>query len=153
VCIIVDTCVLACVFDATTDKHSEFRPVLLWIMNGAGKVLYGGTEYKDDIPQKYRKLFLELTKSGKTCLLDDKVVDDWATKLKQKITSKKFDDPHLVAMVIVSRCQLVATDDHGAKKYLKMKSLYPKAVKRPKIYSGLANSGLLNQKNIIALCQ
>lgn len=43
--IIIDANCLARVFDKTNIEHDEFVPVFDWIVNGKGKLIYGGSKY------------------------------------------------------------------------------------------------------------
>jgi hypothetical protein len=61
-----------------------------------------------------------------------------------------FNDKHLVAIVEVSNCRLICTNDEKAMPYIKNKDFY-ETVKPPKIYTGLRNEDLLNHTNIVTL--
>lgn len=67
--------------------------------------------------------------------LDDDEVDEQERRVKELCNDKKFNDPHLVAIVCVSRCRLICTDEQEAVPFLKMKKLYSDGVKVPNIYS------------------
>ncbi len=41
-CLVIDTCCLAIVFDGDNKKHDKFIPVLKWITEGRGRMIYGG---------------------------------------------------------------------------------------------------------------
>lgn len=151
-CIIIDTCVLASVFDVTSADHGEFAPIRKWIYKGKGKMIYGGTKYKQEIPPKYYRILIELENMNKTVRLLDKTVDTCQKEVENKIKSRKYNDPHLVAIAIVSRCRLVTTCDIEAKNCLREKRLYPKKMARPKIYSGKSNVNLIHDKNIVSCC-
>lgn len=147
-CIIVDTCVFACVFNAGAARHEDFHPVHDWIYHGRGRLVYGGTKYKRELPPKYYGTLIELDKMRRTIPLDDGEVDKWQDQVVKAVNARRFDDPHLVAIVIVSRSRLVCTDDTRAMKYLHMKKLYPDKMKAPKIYSRKSNADLLVDENI-----
>jgi hypothetical protein len=143
-CIIIDICTLADVFEKDSVNHVEFAPVLRWISCGKGKLLYGGTKYKKElIRTKYVRTFLELRKSGKAVALDDNEVDQQHAIVRGKKESKRYNDPHLVAIVIVSQCRVVCTKDTGAMKFLREKAFYPKNIRRPKIYCRKSHKNLL----------
>jgi len=58
------------------------------------------------------------------------------------VDDKKFDDPHIVAILRLSGCGVVCTCDEKAIPFLKDKKLYGDG-KKPKIYSHEKNRKLL----------
>jgi hypothetical protein len=48
-CIIIDADTLGLVFNPETKEHKKFKPVLEWINNGKGKIVYGGTKYEKEL--------------------------------------------------------------------------------------------------------
>jgi len=62
-------------------------------------------------------------------------------------------DPHLIAIVIVSRCGIICSVDEQAFPYFKNKKLYPKKFPRPSIYSGKSNENLLCDQKILGVCK
>jgi predicted nucleic acid-binding protein len=153
-CIIIDTCCFASVFDAKTIDHEHYQPVLKWVTDGKGKIIYGGTKYKEELAKagKYLQLIVELRKAGKVIELELEKVDLVQYDVKSKETDLDFDDPHLIAIVIVSRCKIVCTHDRRSHKFLKKKSLYPKSTYRPLIYSNKTHQSLLCDKHILGVC-
>ena len=152
-CIIIDICALAPVFESDCAKHPEFKPVLDWVLHGNGKIIYGGEKYKKELPQKYRKIINELTKSRKAIEVDEDNVNKKTKEVQKIFRHRDFDDPHIIAITIVSGCRIICSDDDRAFPFFKMKQLYPNKFKRPKIYSGLSNKKLLNDKNITSSCK
>lgn len=151
-CIVIDTNAFKKVFDTINKEHGNFKPVFDWIINGNGKLIIGGTKYKKEVIGKMQSnipLIRELGRARKTCLLDDEKVDKVMEKLKTQITHRNFDDPHILAMCIVSKNKVVCTGDDRSHEFLKMKELYPKNHTRPSIYSGKHNSDLLTDKALI----
>lgn len=102
-------------------------------------MIYGGTTYDRELKAASRILVRigELIKGQKLKVerIDDGKVDEHEKRVKELCNDKKFNDPHLVAIVCVSRCRLVCTDEQEAVPFLKMKKLYSDDVKVPKIYS------------------
>jgi predicted nucleic acid-binding protein len=151
-CIILDTNTWSAVFDDSTEKHPEFKPVRDWIMgeNGVGRIVYGGTTYLNETPPKYRRLLKLLTDAKRTIPLSLETVDDEEIKLKTKKVHRDFDDPHIVAMVIVSKCRLICTQEERAIPFFKDEEriLYPKRFPKPKIYHHSGNVDLLTERNI-----
>ena len=136
--LVIDTCCLARVFDPKNAEHDDFEPVLEWISTGNGSMIYGGTKYKTELQgaKRYLRLITLLEKKGRVRVLSDKAIDTIAADLKLAVPEKRFDDEHLVAIVIVSRCRIVCTNDLKAIPYIKRKDFYSKhKIHPPKIYS------------------
>lgn len=153
-CLIIDTCCFARVFDSDNEEHSEFEPVLSWVTKGDGRVIYGGSKYKKELRKahKYFSLLVELGRRGRVIRVDDGLVDSEEMKVKGREEDEDFDDPHLIALVIVSRCRIICTNDKRAHKFIKKAALYPKGISRPSIYSGRKNADLLTKKMILGVC-
>jgi len=137
VCLVIDTCCLVKVFDPKNKEHYNFVPVWEWIHLGRGRMIYGGTKYLTELRQVTRILGLigELSRKGRVKVLSRSAVDTIAQEIKAQVSHSEFNDEHLVAIVIVSRCHVVCTDDRKAMPYLKRKELYKDhGMKRPKIY-------------------
>lgn len=152
-CIIVDTCCLAPVFDVECKDHPNFKSVLDWIVNGKGKFLYGGTTYEKELKHRFASLLKEFTKVGKARALPKDDVDAYEKALKTKVADKDFDDPHLIAMVAVSGCKLICTTEKRAVPYLKNQKLYPQHIEPPKLYSSSVNKNLLCDQHMADICK
>ena len=85
--------------------------------------------------------------------MNDRTVDKTAAALKERVNDENFDDEHLVALVSVSKCRVVCTDDQRAYPYLKRGDLYPPGVKRPKIYRTARNADLCCAANVVDVCR
>jgi hypothetical protein len=153
-CIIIDTCAIACVFDKANKSHEAFKPVYDWIMVGKGKMVYGGTKYGKEIGEmkRYIKFIAQLEKKGKVVILPKNSVDEYEVLVKNMENNPDFDDPHLIAMVLVSRCKLICTAEERAKKYITDKKFYGNGVKVPCIYSSNGNKDLLSDKYMSKVC-
>jgi hypothetical protein len=153
-CVIIDTCTLSKVFNPEDALHPDFAPVLDWIVNGCGKIIFGGSKYRTELERanRYRKILGEFKRARKAVKLDDEIVDATQKKLEEKVVHRDFDDPHLVAMVIHSGCRIVCTCERRAIPFLRRPDLYPSPVKRPKIYTNPRNSTLLCSHNIAEIC-
>jgi predicted nucleic acid-binding protein len=153
-CIIIDTCTFHAVFDTENKNHSKYKPVLDWIVNRRGKIITGGTKYRKEMSgRNYLRILTEFDRQKRLVKLTDSVVDREEARLKSKVKHKDFDDAHLIAMVIVSKCRVVCTDDDRAIPFLTRPDLYPKRFRRPKIYKTQRNSVLCCQDNIVDVCQ
>jgi hypothetical protein len=134
-CAIIDTCVFSVVFNSKMTGHARFAPLLKWITEGKGKIVVGGKKYFSEIEgKKSFGLLAEFERARLLVRLKDEEVDKFAAQLKKKNPEPQLDDEHLVAMVAVSKCCVVCTDDKKAIPYLKDAELYPSGVKPPKIY-------------------
>lgn len=147
-CIVIDTCTMASVFDTHNVNHKEFAPVLEWIINGHGSMIFGGRKYLQEIPRGYERLVNELSRANKAIQLKTNIVDKKQNELELLVNNEDFDDAHIIAIVIVARCKLISSLDKRAYKFFRMKSLYPNRFERPSIYSGSRNRGLLVDDNI-----
>ncbi len=108
-CIIIDTNTLAPVFNRDCSVHREFKPVFDWIFWGQGRVVYGGTKYKDELRKapRYFGIFLELRKKRKAIEVDDCKVDRRQAELEAAVKHRDFDDAHIIAIVIVAIAAMV----------------------------------------------
>lgn len=149
-CIIIDTNVFADVFIKDSANHSDFEPVFNWISEGYGKIVYGGTKYNKELLQakKFVKIFGLFSEARRVVHIQDDLVDIKENELSSKIPEKdlndKFNDPHIVAIVIVSKCKIVCTLDTGLSEFLKISDYYPEGVDIPLIYSNKSNRYMLN---------
>lgn len=153
-CIVIDICTLAPVFESSCKKHSDFKPVLDWINQRKGKMIYGGKTYRKELLNgKYRKIIIELTKAGKAKELPEEEVNHKTVELGNTITHRDYDDPHIIAITIVSRSRIICSDDERAYPFFQKPLLYPNKFKLPKIYRGLGSKGILNSGNVCKSCQ
>ena len=152
-CIVIDTNTLSCVFDNNCSEHSEFKPVNNWIFNDKGLVVYGGSKYKKELRKanKYYSIFIELKKINKIAEIKDSYVDKRQRQLESLVKSKKFNDSHILAIVIESNCRLICTLDKKSHNFLRDIRLYPKGMKLAKIYSNRNCKKLLCSENIVKL--
>lgn len=143
--IVIDINALASVFNSDCDKHFNFKPVKSWLDSGRGIVLYGGTKYKDELKLAFRylKLMRLMKDAGKARALDDAEVDAYEKNVITMVNNKACDDPHIIAILAVSRCNLLCSSDARSYVYIKNKKLYPKGMKEVKIYGSIKNKSLL----------
>jgi hypothetical protein len=152
-CLIIDINALAPVFDSKNTLHNEFEPVKSWILEGRGKVVYGGSKYLAELSKtKYLGLFLQLRKAEKACYVENKLVDEAENDISAEISSKDFDDQHLVALLLVSRCKLICSLDKRAYPYFTNSKFFKPTTNRPKIYRQKSNSDLLCPQNMAEIC-
>jgi len=155
-CLVIDTNCLANVFEEKAKNHIRFAPVLNWIRNGRGRMIYGGTKYNSELGRATKVLGIvsELSKQRRTIKLPNDAVDPIANALKEQFPDPEFNDEHLAALVIVSRCCVVCTEDNVAISYLKRPNMFPAGMSRPKIYRGRKNhKDLCCDDHIVPICR
>jgi hypothetical protein len=157
-CLVIDANCFGRVFDSSNKEHLSFIAVWNWINDGRGRMIYGGTKYCTELgaASRFLPIVAELERKGKTVHLGNVEVDTVATALKQRITDQDFDDEHLVALVIVSRCRVVCTKDTIAISYLRRNDVFAKhpGVTRPSIFRGhRKHAKLCCDKHIVGACR
>ena len=148
--IILDTNCFANVFSAKSTKHEEFKPVLEWVKKGKGIFVYGGSKYIQELrtASKYLRIFRLLKDIKKIHEGNKEEIDKWEKEIKEKIKDQAFNDHHLSAIVIVTKCRIICSDDITSIKFVTNRDLYPKGIKKPKYYTGKKNKDLLCDKYI-----
>ena len=146
--IVIDTNALSVVLNQCNQNHREFKPVFDCIFSGRGKMTYGGTKYEEELSRmkRFLGLIIELKKTVGIIILNCDSVDEEADKIARAVVDSSFNDPHILAIVIVGRCKIVCSADEVLHVFLQDKSLYPKGFTRPKIYTGLSSAGILHSK-------
>ena len=138
--------ILPCVFESDNRRHDDFKPILKCIVQCKGVMVFGGDqfvnkEYGDykDFLIKYRSLIVELYRNGRVDILNKDTVNKLVDELKKIEPNKDFDDPHIIACVIIGKCQIVCTDDKRAEKNIKDIRFYKVSTQRPSIYKNKKN--------------
>jgi hypothetical protein len=157
-CLIVDANAFGSVFNPRATKHESFKPVLTWLLSGhGGGLIFGGSKYKLEVnlrSSKYRPLIQELEKKNRLIEVCSRCVDEIAEELKQAVPDQAFNDQHIVALVIVSRCRVVCTEENEAIPFFKKRSLYPAGSEPPLIYKDKRNKSIVrNAANIVDVCR
>lgn len=144
-CIVVDINTLAPVFNETCDRHREFVHVKNWIESGKGILVYGGTKFKEELHATYRylRLIRQMKDSGKAIAIQDNEVDAAEKKIKEQTKNTDCDDQHIIALLRVSRCPLLCSEDARSYKYIQNRTFYPKGSPKVRIYSSSKNQTLL----------
>lgn len=152
-CLVIDANALSKVFDSSNSEHARFKPVAVWVTTGTGSVVWGGSKYIKELGKgRYLRFFGELTKANRAVMVDTAAVDERARRLRAKVPDKEFNDPHIVALVGVSRCCLVCTDDTESLPYLRRNDLYPDGVRAPHIYRQLKDAKHCSSRLIVDIC-
>jgi hypothetical protein len=150
-CIIIDTNTLSSVFDSKSVHHKDFLPIKEWIIKKKGKIIFGGTKLRKETPQKYIALYNQLSIVRKIVRIDDKIVDDEVDRVSKMVSHPDFDDPHIVALLRVSGCKLVCTNEHRAIRFFRHDLFFSPAKNKPRIYKSSRNSSLISDSRT-ALC-
>jgi hypothetical protein len=152
-CVVIDANVIGKVFDPHSAEHARFKPIALWVTAGNGSVIYGGTKYMKELGGgRYLSLFKELGTARRAVVVGTKDVDDRARELKELVPDAEFDDEHLVALVGISKCCLVCTDDLKFLPYLRRRDLYPDGVRVPHVYRSIADRRHCCDRLIVEKC-
>jgi len=151
-CIIIDTDTLGRVFDPTNAEHRLFEPVLKWIIEGPGIIVYGGSTYEKQLraAKRYIPIITEFGRKRKVYVVDLHAVDAKEREIRGRLSHRDFDDQHLVAILLVSGCLLVCTADKESHQFLRHPTFFPRRNARPKIYGRLRDKPLLCSRNIPA---
>jgi hypothetical protein len=151
-CLLIDSCCLSKVFNANNREHPNFIPVYKWVRFGRGRMIYGGSKYLKELRgvAGLTRLFTELEKQRRVEILPIGCVDVIADEIKEQVNDKHLNDEHLIAIVIVSRCRIICTDDRRAFPFIKRADLYRKyGLKRPRIYRRAKHEEMCCDKNIV----
>ena len=101
--------------------------------------------------QKYHVIFNEFRKARKTIEIDQTAVDDAEEEIAQWPQNAGFNDAHIVAIIRVSGCCLVCSDDRHADPFIKDPTNYSNGSRPPSIYRGRRHRHLLRPENIVPL--
>jgi hypothetical protein len=146
--IVVDINCLGSVFNPSAQRHDDFSPVKEYVMSGKGRLVFGGSGYMSELEKSraYLTLFLNLRKTGQAVQINRDAVDAAEVLIRAKVDLSKCDDPHIIALLAVSSCPLLCTEDARSFPYVRDTSLYPPGRKKVKIYSSRRTAGLLRKK-------
>lgn len=152
-CIVIDTNTLAPVFDSNCAVHRAYAPVKNWVMSGKGRVVYGGTRYMEELKKarRYLRVILQLRIARRAVEIECSKVDARETELTTKTAGTNCDDQHIIALLCVSGCKLVCSNDKRAFRYFKDRTNYRGARYAPSIYSNRGHKHLLSDENVVRL--
>lgn len=148
--VIIDTNCLANVFSKSSSRHPEFKPILDWIVQGKGMLVYGGSTYFKELRKttKYLRILRLFKEQNKVIIGDKDAIDELEKKNKEIFPDKDFDDPHLPAIAFNTKCMIICSEDIRSIKYIKDSRLYPQGFSVPVFYTGKRNSDLLCDKYV-----
>lgn len=152
-CIVIDPNVYPDVFRTDAREHHEYEPVLQWITEGKGFIVYGGKKYKKEMKRatRYHAIIAELDRKGKVTEVNGKMVDLEQVSLDTLIGAKSCDDCHIIAIFKVSWCRLFCSNDKRNDKYIKNRRFFSGGQKPPFIYRKRSHHPLLCKKNIVKI--
>jgi predicted nucleic acid-binding protein len=135
-CIVIDTNVWPLVFRSDAVRHRDYIPVLKWITEGPGFIVYGGSKYETELKKapNYLNIFVELNKKGRAKHVDSIQVDEHQIQVEQAVNTAKCNDAHLIAIFRVSGCRLLCTEDKKSFAFIKNKKFYLRGQRPPSIY-------------------
>jgi hypothetical protein len=136
-CIIVDANSARDLSAPTADG----KPVLKWLLTGKGGLIVGGLLKRELVRAGLQSTMVALSRAGRLRNLDDGKVSDVAAQI---CAGKKClsNDPHVLAVAIVSGCRLFFTKDKDLHKDIKNKEiLNPSA----SIYTSQSHKHLLTE--------
>ena len=148
-CLIIDANIFGEFF-----TQADFAPAYDWIRNGPGKVITGGTSYDNELKRSERTLALivNLAKISRTIHLPDLEVDQAEEFIVNNI-GLHSNDPHIIAMVVVSKCCIVCTKDVPLTDDFADNFRAKFGVRRPRVYKRKEHKTLLCNKNIANVCK
>jgi len=146
--IVIDLNVFPCVFDVQSERHADFAPVKAWIERREGFLIYGGSKFKDELLQSYRRARFVRTLRDAGCAVEISTlaVDTLEAEVRAKVKGTKCNDPHIIALLAAAKCALLCSWDKESFPFIKDKSLYPKGSPKVRIYTTLRNAALLKTK-------
>ena len=125
-------------FSATSE---DMKPVVDWIKNKGGKIVYSATQKfqreLNDSPV-VKKLFDGYREAGKLKLMPAEEVSSKVNTLNGLVS----DDKHIIALAMVSGCTLLASKDKALGKDFKNNNF----IRGGKIYKNQSHKRLLTKK-------
>lgn len=149
-CVVVDTCVIARFF---TQGDRDYEPVRHWVLTGRGKMVMGGTTYRNELTKmrRYLGIVTELARQGRVVALDETEVDEIERWVRDRKPDPDFDDPHIIAIVDLSGCRIVCTADSRSDRFIRDSGLYQRS-RRPSIYRSRSHAHMVRDSNIVGRC-
>jgi len=143
--IVIDVNCMGRVFDKTNSEHKEFSDVLIFIKEGKGRLIYGGTKYLSElkVSRAYIGVLTELRKAGRAVAIRNDAVDAATKRVIAATSGKGCDDPHVIGLLAASNCALLCSMDKRSYPFVRDRSLYSKDSVRVRIYSSSRNREIL----------
>lgn len=137
--ILVDTNTLSAVFLKKNKEHTDFFPVLEWVIKGKSKFVFGGTKYIGELQnaETYLRLLLNLRDLKKAYIVEKSLVDKKQKEIEELCDDKDFNDAHMIAILVISHTKVFCTNDKSSFKYVTNGKFYDHSRYRPKIYTNI----------------
>ncbi len=160
-CTVIDADTFSYFCNPDSARYSDFQPVRDWIENSSCKIVYGGTDYGNHLKnhQRFLRHLTEQEHKGKIERLNNYEVDRVTDAIKANYTRADFDDHHIVAIVLISRCKVVCSLDSGLKNLIDECYSYSSSgrttinrqlrigsLRKPSIYSGGGSASTLRRR-------
>jgi predicted nucleic acid-binding protein len=151
---LIDTNLIAVIFNKKNKRHTVYKPVLEWFVMGKAKIVIGGgSYYRKEIKRltSYVPILTELSRLNKTHWFSDEKVEDLTAHMKSLENKADFDDPHIVALLSVSKAKIFCSEDKRSFQFINDKKFYPEGQEAPKILSLKTHDAsleLLDDENI-----
>jgi hypothetical protein len=152
---LIDANLITVVFNRNNERHTMYKPVLEWFVMGKARIVIGGGRYyRTEIKERlasYVPILTELSRLNKTHWFPGEAVDELTIHIKRLETRSDFDDPHIVALLCISKAKIFCSEDERAFQFVKDKKFYPRGQETPKILSLKTHETsleLLNDENI-----
>ncbi|WP_338375018.1 hypothetical protein [uncultured Flavobacterium sp.] len=148
--IIIDANCVANVFSKSSAKHLDFKPVLEWILLGKGIMIFGGSQYRKEMAKtsKYLPIIRLLKDVGKAVEGCQNDIDEYQKKVENLRDNEDFDDPHLPAIVVITKCRLICSEDTRSIPFVTDRKYYPNNFTIPAYYTSAKNKNLLTDKYV-----
>ncbi len=156
--IVIDSNTLASVFNKKASDHSDFKPVLNWIVKGKAKIIIGGSAYINELKRtpSYLRFIAELNKVGKVFYQNIDSVDREVPIFRNKIRCRQFNDPHIFALISTSQCKILCSNDGDSFYYIHDRRISHLFKIKPKVYTNVKhkpNISLLSNNNLTKTCE
>ncbi|MGD1151584.1 MAG: hypothetical protein ABR911_01720 [Syntrophales bacterium] len=135
--VVIDVNTLPLVFNKRSSQHQEFRPVLDWMVKDKAKIIVGGSLYFSELQkmEAYLTHIKELSKVNKVHAEKNETVDVKEKEIRDKTSSKKLNDLHLVALIAVTNCKVFCSNDKRCFSSVRNREVSKFFKFRPKIYT------------------
>lgn len=137
-CMVIDANTIPCVFSKDNQTHSDFQPLLRWLLYGKAKMSLGGKLFTKEIMEKqssYVPFLMELKKVNKIHFINNEQIVAKEDEIKKIETSSDFDDSHIIALLIISRAKILCSNDARLFKFVKKIRKYDSSAEAPRIYT------------------
>jgi hypothetical protein len=164
-CVVVDADTFTYFSNPHSSRHGEFQPIIKWVRDSNCKYVYGGTTYTNQLNKHkdFRDFLKTMWQAGKTVDIGRQKVDQTERVIRQTITGPGYNDHHIVAIVLISRCKVVCSLDSGLKNLIDecysssgrttiMRQLGIRKPRKPNIYSGRGSASTLRRRTSSSNC-